>query len=369
MKYRAPPLARAAGTERKGSDALKVPCVIICLSILLSACGGGGSESSSSMASSSTESSTSSSGGSSSSSSGSSSSSSGSSTSSGSSSSSGTVSISGAGPQYNRAACQKAYASSSSSSGGAGASGMVPAAPIAVCTFAICAYQVDSGESSQSFGTVCGNNPNFAGDPGWPSGVPKTCRGIAACTFRVGSAIDTIPNDVVFVVSASPDSVLGARLVNCFGDDGYFSARACRLSTDGPGVPGSHSLSLAAPTAEIGGTYQELLLSQTTSSAFSTFPVASYPAQFILIYDQFGNADILYFSETFCTCNGNGCPPPGGSTCDAMPSASTNMSLPSNIFVVLDTQRSGLFQAQHPGLASSRIFNVGGHPLRILTGP
>jgi hypothetical protein len=74
--------------------------------------------------------------------------------------------------------------------------------------------------------------------------------------------------------------------------------------------------------------------------------------QFILIWDQFGNADILFFGETFCSCNGVGCPTPGGSTCNPVIPASINKVPRINGFSIFD---AGRFRVPHFPFASAQI--------------
>jgi hypothetical protein len=131
--------------------------------------------------------------------------------------------------------------------------------------------------------------------------------GIPACTYQIAGVSYTTPNYIILTVSANDDSILQARIINC---PLPFNPNTCELSNDHPSVPLSHSVQweqlpgIPVPNA---GPEATLIIRQIGTSDAGSFPPSEYPGQFVLITDQFGNADIVFFSTTFSACSGT-CP-------------------------------------------------------------
>jgi hypothetical protein len=188
---------------------------------------------------------------------------------------------------------------------------LIPLPPSAANTFPICATQINEVDTpGQLLGDTCGNNPNFkCVGGGWTMLAPNTCLGITACTYQLNGLTYTTPNYFVLSVSASNSSTLQAQIVNCPNTD-PFNPSACDLSDHNPTVPLSHS---AQWNVTSGGSVQNtgpeavLIVKQISTSNANDFPTFEYPGQFVLITDQYGNADLVFFSTTFMACTGT-CP-------------------------------------------------------------
>jgi hypothetical protein len=173
--------------------------------------------------------------------------------------------------------------------------------------FPICATQTQETTLGQSTGTTCGYNPVFAGSRGnWTGNAPTTCLGISACTETVGGVTYVTMPYVFFSVTASPVAVMTAQIVNC---PVPFNPATCTQSKDSTTLALSHSVMWINTNAFVGyGPTATLELAQIGTSDANTLDPSKYPGQYVLITDQYGNADLVFFGTTFSACTGPGCP-------------------------------------------------------------
>jgi hypothetical protein len=111
---------------------------------------------------------------------------------------------------------------------------------------------------------------------------------------------------VFFSVTASPFAVMSAQIVNC---PVPFSPATCTPSNDSTTLALSHSVMWINEVPFNGfGPTATLELTQIGTSDANTLDPSKYPGQYVLITDQWGNADLVFFSTVFSACTGASCP-------------------------------------------------------------